>query len=172
MTAKHRPAVVDHFYTDLVTKELQPEELPAGMKWEEGGLAQVVQRFVSVYLLANGRAVVTELLPGFVFNFRSGPAMVDMVLPKRGKASPVWATHDGQYSHPKLPRPLVDHLMAEGLRLEGFGEARAMLGWRFVRWFGSGAYKQSQPWRVVVRWGTVLDAVPPVGFQWVPRDGR
>lgn len=125
-------------YSALQVEVLAEEDLRGtGAKWEMGGWYSLAVPFAHEAFLGNGKVVRTILDRGFIFNSRSGPAAVDMVLPKMGAAGPVWAAHDGHYNAGRqISRALADAILYGGLDLEGFAFWRRSLGWLFVRGFG------------------------------------
>jgi len=127
--------VLAHRYSRLVQETLSRDDARRlGFKWEEAGLYQVRGTYADDYFLADGRVVRTILRDGFVYNLRSGPAIIDPWFPKGGELSFVWAPHDGHYNEGRaISRSLADGLLCEGLRLEGLGILRRNLAWTFVR---------------------------------------
>lgn len=134
--------VLRHRYTKLCVEILSPDDLKGtGAKWEDGGWFALTEPFHSEYF-TDREVIRTFLAKGFVFNMRSGPALVDLVLPKVGAAGPVWAAHDGHYnSGGAIPRSLSDGLLSGGLSLEGFAAGVRALGWAFVRLLGGSGFR-------------------------------
>ena len=128
-------------HTACVNYPLKKGEDANGVPWEDDGLFRLDRLFVAEYDLSDHTTLRITGQPGFVLNFRSGPAFVDLVLPKSGPAAAVWCAHDIPYNDPDVvSQRLVDLCMDYGLRCVGIDRFRARLARWAVGTFGRGAY--------------------------------
>ena len=85
---------------------------------------------------------------GFVTNFRSGPSIADLVLPKWGtdiSIAVLIVIHDYFYSIdccPILSRKESDNLLKEGLIYMNYSKLKANLVYRALRLFGESHFKK------------------------------
>jgi hypothetical protein len=128
-------------FTALEVLPLQKGDLHSGVPWEDSGLWRVQKFYCSDMDLPDGKVLRVTLQEGFVFNMRSGPALVDVAIPKSGPFSVAWANHDGCYwEGSAISRKLADWAMWVQLRTLGLSPARAKASWAVVRAFGHRGY--------------------------------
>lgn len=127
--------------TKCITSPLKRGDVRNGVQWEDAGLFRIESYFVAEWDLADGNTIRCTGNPGFVFNFRSGPAIIDLVLPKSGPAGAVWCAHDILFNDGDVVQfSDAQKLMRYGLKACGIGGIRSWLAGVSVDIFGREAY--------------------------------
>lgn len=99
------------------------------------------------YIPAGGIGPVDAWIdaPAWKTDYRSGPAIVDTVVPKEGAYSAAWLKHDFGYATEAKPRRVLDWELLEDLQELGANWFQRNTVWTFVRVFGAKVWADHNP---------------------------